>query len=103
MQELDPFTMMFNPPYGRDLTQIVVDMIGRTIGVLRTIPEPSEEVPKEEVDLNVRRSYASIAMPMDRDDLDLVDVLDAIKEAARRCEIHAERIDERQSNDRITV
>jgi hypothetical protein len=28
--------------------------------------------------------------------------LDAIKEAARRCGIHAERIDEPQSNDRIT-
>ena len=78
-------------------------MIGRSIGVLRTIPEPSEEAPKGQVDLNVRRGYASIAMPMDRDDLDLVDVLDAIKEAARRCEIHAVRIDEPQSNDRTTV
>jgi hypothetical protein len=102
MRDLDPFTMMFDPPYGRDLTQIVMDMIDRTIGVLRTSPEPSEEEPKVQVDINVRKGYAFIAMPMDRDDLDLVDVLDAIKEAAKRCGIHAERIDEPQTNDRIT-
>jgi len=32
----------------------------------------------------------------------LVDVLDAIKEAARNCGIHAERVDEPQYNERIT-
>jgi hypothetical protein len=41
-------------------------------------------------------------MPMDPDDLDLADVLDAIKGAALRCGLRAERIDEQQSNDRVT-
>jgi hypothetical protein len=101
MRDLDPFTMMFEYPYRQNLVQVVVDMIDRTIGVLRTSPEPSEK-PTVQVELDVQKGYGFIAMPMDRDDLDLVDVLDAIKEAARRCGIHAERIDEPQSNDRIT-
>ena len=46
--------------------------------------------------------YAFIAMPMDPDDHNLVDVLDALKEAALRCGIHAERIDEPETNERIT-
>src|SRR5216684_3599423 len=40
MKDIDPFTMLFNPPYRLDLTTIVVDMIDRTIGVLRASPEP---------------------------------------------------------------
>jgi hypothetical protein len=46
--------------------------------------------------------YAFIVMAMNPDDHALVDVLDAIKEAARRCGVNAERIDDQQSNDRIT-
>jgi hypothetical protein len=103
MRDLDPFSMMFEPPYGVDLMQKVVDMIDQTIGVLGAAPrEPSAAQPKAYVDLNVQKGYAFIAMPMDPEDLELVDVLDAIKEAARRCGIHAERVDEPQSNDRVT-
>jgi hypothetical protein len=71
MESLDPFTMLFDPPYGRELTAFVVDMIDRTIGVLRASSEPSEKGPKVQVDLDVQKG-------------------------------HAERIDEPQSNDRIT-
>jgi nucleoside 2-deoxyribosyltransferase len=39
---------------------------------------------------------------MDPENPDLVDILDAIKEGARRCGIDAERVDEPQYNDRIT-
>ena len=46
--------------------------------------------------------YAFIAMPMDPDDHSLVDVLYALKEAALHCGIRAERIDESESNERIT-
>lgn len=46
--------------------------------------------------------YAFVAMPMDPEDHALVDVLDAIKDAAKRCGIIAERVDEPNSNDRIT-
>lgn len=103
MRDLDPFTAMFDPPYRIDLVQSVVDMVDRAIGVLRVAPsEPPAAQPKVYVDLDVQKGYAFIAMPMDPEDLELADVLDAIKEAARRCGIHAERVDEPQSNDRVT-
>ena len=51
---------------------------------------------------NVDPKYTFIAMPMNPKDHTLVDVLDAIKEAAKRCNILAERIDEPQSNERIS-
>ncbi len=51
---------------------------------------------------NVEQGYAFIAMPMDAEDHALVDVLEAIKEAAKKCGVQAERIDEPQSNERIT-
>jgi nucleoside 2-deoxyribosyltransferase len=41
-------------------------------------------------------------MPIDPADAQLEDVLDAIKEAAKRCGIQAERVDEPHSNERIT-
>lgn len=46
--------------------------------------------------------YAFIAMAMDPQDHSLVDVLEALKEASLRCGVRAERIDEPQSNERIT-
>ena len=52
--------------------------------------------------LHLEPGYAFIAMPMDPDDHALVDVLEALKEAALRCGIRAERIDEPESNERIT-
>ena len=41
-------------------------------------------------------------MPMDPNNSKLEDVLDAIKEAADRCGLHAERVDEPEYNERIT-
>ena len=52
--------------------------------------------------LHFEPGYAFIAMPMDPEDHTLVDVLDALKEAALRCGIRAERIDEPETNERIT-
>jgi len=43
-----------------------------------------------------------VAMQIDSSRPELDDVLDAIKEAANRCGILAERVDEEQSNERIT-
>jgi hypothetical protein len=103
MRNVDPFAMMFDPPYRMNLVRNVVDMIDQTIGVLQAGPiEKPPDQPNVEIDLDVQRGYAFIAMPMDEDDLNLVDVLDAMKEAAARCGIHAERVDEPQSNERIT-
>lgn len=50
----------------------------------------------------VKAGYAFVAMPMDPNDPQLDDVLDAIKEACKRCGITAERVDEPESNERIT-
>jgi hypothetical protein len=103
MRNVDPFLMMFDAPYGVNLIRQVVDMIDQTIGVLRVGPiEGEKEQPKVQVELDVQKGYAFIAMPMNADDPQSVDVLDSIKEAATRCGIHAERVDEPQYNERIT-
>ncbi len=46
--------------------------------------------------------YAFIAMPMNPEDHSLIDVLEAVKDAASKFGINAERIDEAQSNEPIT-
>lgn len=103
MRNVDPFAMMFDSPYGMNLIRLVVDIIDQTIGVLKAGPaEPPTDQPEVQVDLDVQKGYAFVAMPMDNNDPQLVDVLDSIKEAAARCGIHAERVDEPQSNERIT-
>jgi hypothetical protein len=51
---------------------------------------------------SIQTGYAFLAMPIDSDDHQLVDVLEAIKAAATDCGIIAERVDEVESNERIT-
>jgi hypothetical protein len=44
MRNVDPFSsVMFDPPYGLDIIEPVVDMIDRTIGVLMAGPAPAKE------------------------------------------------------------
>ena len=50
----------------------------------------------------IQKGYAFIAMPINPSDAQLDDVLDTIKASANRCGIRAERVDEPQSNERIT-
>ncbi len=52
--------------------------------------------------VGTKPSFAFIAMPMDKDDHRLVDVLETIKHAAQRFGIVAERVDDTESNERIT-
>jgi len=52
--------------------------------------------------ISIQIGYAFVAMPIDSDDHQLVDVLEAIKTAAADCGIIAERVDEVESNQRIT-
>jgi len=103
IQQLDPFDMMFDPPWEVDLLTIVVDMVDATIGVLRAPADTSgkrDSLPT--VRTEIVENYAFVAMPMDASDASLVDVLDAIKEASRRCGVQAERVDDPQTNERIT-
>jgi hypothetical protein len=103
MRNVDVFGLIFDPPWGLDLVAKVNDMVDKTIGVLRnanTTSTSAEEVPT--ITSEVVENYAFIAMPMDKADVQLEDVLDAIKEAAKCCGIEAERVDEPSSNERIT-
>lgn len=102
MRDIDPFDMMLDPPYGVDLITMVVDAVDQTIGVLRSAPALPANVPVVTVDAEAELGYVFIAMPIDNSDARLVDVLDAIKEAARRCGLTAERVDEPEYNERIT-
>lgn len=102
MRNVDPFDMVFDPPYQMDFVQPIIDMIDQTIGVLET-GGPLEANPNNaQLEVEIDEGYAFIAMPIDPEDPQLEDVLDSIKEAAKRCGIHAERVDEPHSNERIT-
>lgn len=104
MRGIDPFASLFNPPYRQSMVGYVHDMVEQTIGVIEASPESSEtnSPSAPEVTFNIEKNYAFIAMSMRPDDPRLDDVLDAIKESAGRCGIRAERIDEPESNERIT-
>lgn len=99
-RNVDPFDMMFEGPYGMDMMRYVIDMVDQTVGHIKSNGRAKRTTPVVRAD--VTEGYAFVAMPMDRADPRLVDVLDAIKEAGKRCGVTAERIDEPQTNDRIT-
>lgn len=103
MRNVDPFRWIFTPAYRDPLTPYVFDMIDQTIGVLKNPPPAQpQSASTVNVDLGIQQGYAFIAMPIDPSNADLEDVLDAVKEAAQRCGVNAERVDEPHSNDRIT-
>lgn len=103
VQNVDPFLMLFDPPWGVDLFSVVSDMVDHTIGALQSgVVEQSKRRRNPEVQTQVTKGYAFIAMPINPSEPSLDDVLDAVKESARRCGITAERVDEPGSNDRIT-
>ena len=104
MRGVDPFDMMFDPPYMQSLTPHVIDMLDETIGVLGSaeFQERSQERIPQVVNENVRAGFVFVAMPIDSNDHELEDVLDSIKEACGRCGLTAERVDEPHTNERIT-
>jgi hypothetical protein len=99
---IDPFSYMFEAPYGISLIPTITDMIDSTIGFLRNPVDPEPARTDVSPSKGVEIGYAFIAMAIDKDDHQLVDVLEAIKDAASSCEIKAERVDEVETNDRIT-
>jgi hypothetical protein len=102
MQGVDPFDCMYDSPNGVNMVPIICDMIDRTIGVLSNpLPSLSLEVDCR-IQASVQQGYGFVAMSIDKDDHQLVDVLEAIKEGAIKCGITAERVDEVESNERIT-
>jgi len=99
MRDIDPFSMMFERPYGISLTSTIVDMIDKAIGVLDDPGPKPDTSPKI---TSIQLGYAFVAMAINPKDPTLGDVLDSVKEACARCGVEAERVDEQESNDRIT-
>lgn len=104
MREVNPFDMLFDRPYGQSVIPFVIEMIDSTIGVMSSSDYQAQtEQPKgAALSQEEKAGYVFIAMPMNPNDRSLEDVHDAIKEACRHCGLHAERVDEPQSNERIT-
>jgi hypothetical protein len=102
LRNIDPFDMIFRAPWGLSLVRDIQDMIDEAIGAIQTTPSSVLSEPRGQVRDLIRQNYAFVAMPIDPDDPSNVDVLDAIKESCQRCGIQAERVDDVQSNERIT-
>jgi len=99
---IDPFDYMFERVYLRSMVPQLLDILDKTIGVLRAPPKKVETKHETRIEAETQRGYAFVAMPMDKDDHKLVDVLEAIKAGAKECGVTAERIDEDERNERIT-
>jgi nucleotide-binding universal stress UspA family protein len=106
MRDVNPFDVIFDGPYGLSVIDNVVDMIEQAIGVLIALPDMEENTQEnsmqEQIKIDIQKNYAFIAMAIDPENPELEDVLDSIKEAASRCGIEAERVDEVHSNEKIT-
>jgi hypothetical protein len=100
MRNVNPFDLMFDRPYLMSLVPAICDMIDMTIGELLS-PSKAKPGPAKIVS-HIQPGYAFVAMAIDDNDHQLVDVLEAIKESAKDFGIAAERIDDAESNDRIT-
>jgi hypothetical protein len=101
MNNVDPFAHMFDRPYLMRMVPHITDMIDKTIGVLLD-PPPEKPRRAASVETAIQQGYAFVAMPMDKNDHALVDVLEAIKAGAKECGVVAERIDEDERSERIT-
>jgi hypothetical protein len=103
VMRLDPFDHIFDNVYLRSMVPHIVDMLDKTIGVLRNPPPQRNEAKSNpRIEFEVQSGYAFVVMPMDKNDHQLIDVLEAIKAGARECSITAERIDDDERNERVT-
>ena len=103
VMRVDPFDHMFDGVYLMSVVPHIVDMLDKTVGVLRNPPPKREEAKSSpRVELEVQSGYAFVVMPMDKNNHQLVDVLEAIKAGAKECSITAERIDDDERNERVT-
>ncbi len=92
---------MFEQVYLMSLIPQICDMLDKTVGALLNPPvEAKGDLPK--MSSETQAGYAFVAMAIDKNDHQLVDVLEAVKEVAKEFGIAAERIDEAESNERIT-
>jgi len=105
MKNLDPFNLIFEAPYRMNVTSNIVDMLDATIGALKTSYNAEDKVPTAKdgtLQIESVPGYAFVSMPINPSKPELEDVLDAIKAACAKLNIQAERVDETESNERIT-
>jgi hypothetical protein len=103
MNRVDAFHMLFDPPYDLSMVADVSDMIDETIGVLRSNPDEHDgKQGAPTLQEQTLPGYAFVVMPMTEGRPEFDDVLDAIKDAASRCGVQAERVDEAHTTERIT-
>jgi hypothetical protein len=72
-------------------------------GQHRAPPKTTELASVPATEIEIRKNFAFVAMPMSAEQPELIDVLESIKEACDRCGIQAERVDDENSNERITI
>ncbi len=99
---VDLLNTMFDPPYGNghEIFSMIIDMIDQTIGVL--LQGPQQKVGRIEIETGFRKGYAFIAMPIRGSDDPSEDVLDTIIATCTELGIYVERIDQVESNEKIT-
>jgi hypothetical protein len=103
IMRVDPFDYMFDHVYLRSMVPHIVDMLDKTIGVLRNpLPQSDEAQSQSRVEFEVQSGYAFVVMPMDKNNHQLIDVLEAIKTGVKECSITAERIDDDERSERVT-
>lgn len=105
MENINPFDMIFEEVYRKNLNYLIVDMVHQTIGVLENcknnpLSEKNNQN-KPALSMRIQKGYVFIAMPIGPAN-PFDDVLDAIKEACIKLGLNAERIDEAQSNEKIS-
>jgi hypothetical protein len=100
IMRVDPFNYMFDNVYLMSMVPHLIDKLDKTIGVLRKTTQSDQPSPEARIKSEVQSGYAFVAMPMDENDHQLVDVLEAIKAAAKECGITAERIDDDERSER---
>lgn len=104
MKNVDPFDVIYDPPYGSSMNSMLIDTIDQTIGVINDpLYQQAADIPVVAATTQeTQKGYVFIAMPMAGEHPEYDDVHDAIRQAANNCGLHAERVDEVQSNERIT-
>jgi len=104
MNKLDPFDLIFEAPYGMNLTPKIIDIIDATIGSLKMPAAEDKPISTKEEMLRIESvpSYAFVSMSIDPSKPELEDVLDTIKAVCSKLSIQAERVDESGSSERIT-
>lgn len=58
MRNIDPFTLIFEPPYGQSMIPTIIDMIDEAIGVIETKDDfdPNPKIPTKTAEKNTEKS-----------------------------------------------